>query len=140
MSDRKYEVGYKKPPKSGQFKAGRSGNPKGRPKGRKSMNTIIEEVFRKKITLRDGENIRKVSQIEALVRRVINDGLKGNARATDQALKMLQMMSNLQEQNVQTNDGTAPDLAADLETIEQLLTLHDVAVERAVDGGETNAS
>ena len=27
-----YEVGYKKPPKSGQFQPGKSGNPKGRPK------------------------------------------------------------------------------------------------------------
>jgi len=28
-----YKVGYKRPPVSTRFKAGRSGNPKGRPKG-----------------------------------------------------------------------------------------------------------
>ena len=28
-----YEVGYKKPPKHGQFKPHQSGNPKGRPRG-----------------------------------------------------------------------------------------------------------
>jgi hypothetical protein len=28
-----YKVGYGKPPRSGQFKRGNSGNPKGRPKG-----------------------------------------------------------------------------------------------------------
>ena len=27
-----YEVGYGRPPKSGQFKKGQSGNPKGRPR------------------------------------------------------------------------------------------------------------
>ena len=32
-SKREYEVGYKKPPKEGQFKKGQSGNPRGRPKG-----------------------------------------------------------------------------------------------------------
>ena len=30
---KQYEVGYGKPPKSTQFKPGRSGNPKGRTKG-----------------------------------------------------------------------------------------------------------
>jgi len=28
-----YKIGYGKPPKSSQFKRGKSGNPKGRPRG-----------------------------------------------------------------------------------------------------------
>ncbi|MFZ3585531.1 DUF5681 domain-containing protein, partial [Loktanella sp. DJP18] len=31
-----YSVGYAKPPESSRFKKGKSGNPKGRPKGAKS--------------------------------------------------------------------------------------------------------
>ena len=41
MSD--YEVGYGKPPRKSQFKPGQSGNPKGRPKGRKGFSTILVE-------------------------------------------------------------------------------------------------
>jgi predicted DNA-binding antitoxin AbrB/MazE fold protein len=125
------QIGYGKPPKSGQFKPGQSGNPKGRPKGRKGINTIIDDVFRKKVSLREGGKVKKISQVEALFRRVMNDALKGDPKATDQALKLLQMMNNMREQSAFGDDGTTPDLAA----IEQMLALHDVTVPPAEEGG-----
>lgn len=129
------QIGYGKPPKSGQFKPGQSGNPKGRPKGRKGINTIIDDVFRKKVSLREGGKVKKISQVEALFRRLMNDALKGDPKATDQALKLLQMMNNMREQSAFGDDGTTPDLAADLEAIEQMLALHDVTVPPAEEGG-----
>ena len=53
-----YEVGYKKPPKSGQFKPGQSGNRKGRPKKNISGKSIFEKHFMKpeKIQIR-GETV-----------------------------------------------------------------------------------
>ena len=42
-----YEVGYRKPPQKNRFKKGKSGNPKGRPKKKKSLGlTILEELNR----------------------------------------------------------------------------------------------
>lgn len=37
--------GYKDPPKSGQFAPGKSGNPKGKPKGIKSWSTLVQELL-----------------------------------------------------------------------------------------------
>jgi hypothetical protein len=45
-----HEVGYRKPPKSGQFRKGQSGNPRGRPQKRlESYTGIIQKVFATKI-------------------------------------------------------------------------------------------
>src|ERR1700735_4184193 len=42
-----YKVGFGKPPKQKQFVKGQSGNPKGRPKGSRNMQSILSEVFSK---------------------------------------------------------------------------------------------
>ena len=39
------DVGYRRPPKSTQFKPGRSGNPRGRPKGAKGTRASVKRVL-----------------------------------------------------------------------------------------------
>jgi hypothetical protein len=63
-----YEVGYKRPPVHIRFKPGRSGNPKSRPKGRKNMGTLTEDILSERIPIREGDKVRKVSKAEVLVR------------------------------------------------------------------------
>ena len=42
-----YPVGYKRPPKDGQFVAGKSGNPSGKPQKMKSEKDVLEALLRK---------------------------------------------------------------------------------------------
>src|SRR6266581_497621 len=49
-----YEVGYRKPPKTTRFKAGKSGNPKGRPKGSTNLATDLSAERNEQITVREG--------------------------------------------------------------------------------------
>ena len=54
-----HEVGYGRPPKHTQFKAGTSGNPKGRPKGSLNlMNAIMKELLI--VSAQPGATIRSV--------------------------------------------------------------------------------
>lgn len=77
----KGDVGYGQPPKEHQFKPGQSGNPKGRPKGAKNEATILRNIFNKGITIREGGRTRKISVLEAVLRKFFEDALKGNPKS-----------------------------------------------------------
>ena len=83
------EVGYKKPPKSGQFKSGQSGNPKGRPKGAKSLKTRVENVLNRKVTVRTKSGTKRKAQLDVLIEQLTNKSINGDTRATAELLKLL---------------------------------------------------
>ncbi|PPR18026.1 MAG: hypothetical protein CFH43_00584 [Proteobacteria bacterium] len=95
MSD-DYEIGYKKPPKNGQFKKGQSGNPKGRPTGSKNKKKVFNDIFLQEITLANGEvmDIRT-----ALWKKGVNDLFKkGSFNELMKFYKLdMQMNPNLYE-------------------------------------------
>ena len=74
-------VGYGKPPRAHQFKPGKSGNPKGRPKGAKSEATILQELLQHKIGLSEHGKSRRITLHEAILRRIAEDCLKGNTKS-----------------------------------------------------------
>jgi hypothetical protein len=91
MPDREsYVVGYGKPPTDARFKAGQSGNPKGRPKGKKKPHQstlderlkkiVLEEAYRS-ITVNDGDKQITVPMAQAIVRSLAVTAAKGNTRA-----------------------------------------------------------
>lgn len=90
MSDLKpYETGYMKPPKSGQFKIGRSGNARGRPKQPETPYTALQKVLKRKVVI-SGEQ-RKVALSEALMRRLRDLVLSGDRRAMKLQNQIMEM-------------------------------------------------
>ena len=80
----KYEVGYKKPPKHTQFPKGKSGNPKGRPKGAKSPTGL--EVFDQMVTVIQNGKPKKITAIDAVFTQLLMDAMKGDPKARKLAL------------------------------------------------------
>lgn len=79
--DKTYEVGWGRPPQSTRWKPGKSGNPKGRPKGAKNLTTIFDEMLQRTIPIRENDRIRWITVQEAMVLAIINRGLKGDIKA-----------------------------------------------------------
>jgi Family of unknown function (DUF5681) len=83
-----YKVGYGKPPKSGQFKRGRSGNPKGRPKGSQKLATDLAAELSEQIPVREDGKSRRVSKQRALIKSLMAKALQGDVRANAAVLAL----------------------------------------------------
>lgn len=76
-----YDIGYKRPPKNGQFKKGKSGNSKGRPKGSKNFLTLLEKELGQSITVNENGKKKTVSRLQAMVMRMVAGALQGDPKA-----------------------------------------------------------
>ena len=84
-----YEVGYGKPPKRTRFRKGRSGNPKGRPKGAKSIWAVLDKVLREKVMVREGGKRKRITKIEASFKSLLDQAMKGNVRALTKFIELI---------------------------------------------------
>jgi Family of unknown function (DUF5681) len=86
--DDDYQTGFGKPPKRTQFKPGRSGNPKGRPKGRKNLASIVDAACQQKVRVKDGRGHRTVSKIDLLVMQLMNKAASGDVKAIKEMVRL----------------------------------------------------
>jgi hypothetical protein len=81
-------VGYAKPPLHSRFKAGQSGNPKGRPQGSLNFQTDLKRALQAPVKVTGGGKLRKVSTQQALLLRLVEKAFKGEQRAIDKCLSL----------------------------------------------------
>jgi uncharacterized protein DUF5681 len=85
-----YEVGYGRPPRHTRFKKGRSGNPKGRPRGSKNLPTLLTEALNEHVIVGEYERRRKITKREVIVMQLVNRSAKADLRAIKILLDILQ--------------------------------------------------
>ena len=87
MSD-DFEIGFGKPPRHTRFKPGQSGNPNGRPKGAKNLETDLQEELSEPMQVPEGGRERRLTKQRALIKTLVTRALKGNDRAAAKVLDL----------------------------------------------------
>jgi hypothetical protein len=82
-------VGYGKPPLHSRFQKGRSGNPKGRPRGKKNMSTLLSTALNASIVVVANGRRKKITKREAIVTQLVNKSAAADLKATQIVLAML---------------------------------------------------
>ncbi len=109
MPSKTYDIGFKKPPKSSQFKPGQSGNPKGRPSGTKNLATDLQEEMSIKISVLEGDKEHKLSKQRVLIRALSAKALKGNMKAMDTLIKMIERNTPKEVEIVEVSELSSDD-------------------------------
>jgi hypothetical protein len=91
------DVGYGKPPQNSRFKRGRSGNPKGRPKGSLNLATVLQRTLRETIVISENGRRKVMTKLEAAVAELVRKATSGDGHAIRY---LCQLVTSAEERSV----------------------------------------
>ena len=113
-----YAVGYGKPPRRAGFQKGRSGNPKGRPKGSKNLATLVAQALDEKVIVTEDGRRRRVTKRELVVTQLVDKSAAADLRAIKQLTDIVQSAERRSEWSAAAPSEPAQLTAPDREVVE----------------------
>ena len=89
MSRDDYKVGYKRPPRDGQFKPGHTRSRGQRTRKSPDVNKAILDEIASMIEIKEGARTRRVTKLSALIKRLFAKALGGDLRAATILLPLI---------------------------------------------------
>jgi hypothetical protein len=118
-----FEVGRGKPPKNTQFQKGRSGNPKGRPRGTPNVATVLGRTLRELVVINENGKRKTITKMQAAVKQLVNQAASGDLTAVRQLMALVasaeQHAGNAQAEQPSMNEVDQEVMAQMLERFEQ---------------------
>ena len=109
-------VGRGHPPKHTQFRKGKSGNPKGRPKGSKNMSTYLMEAAHDQVSATIGGKTRTISKLQATAMQLATKAASGDQAAIN---KLLDWVDEIETRAAAARPSQFPLSEADIEVIRE---------------------
>jgi|HubBroStandDraft_1064217.scaffolds.fasta_scaffold506048_1 hypothetical protein len=104
-----YSVGYGRPPIEQRFTAGKSGNPRGRPKGSRTVGAVVRDIVQQKIAVTENGKTRWLPALEVILRQLRNDALRNDPKAMKLLLALVERYAETTEAKVQLGELLAED-------------------------------
>ena len=118
------EIGYGNPPKHARFQKGVSGNPKGRPKGKRNFVTVLAEALEEKIVIDENGVKKTVTKLEAALKQLVNKAASGDLIALRQ---LTALARSAEERAIEPPTKQLSDV--DLKIMRRVLQRHGRCVE-----------
>lgn len=137
-------VGYGRPPTASQFKPGKSGNPKGRPKGSRNYSTGLDEALDERVVVTENGKSRKLPKREVIAKQTVHKAASGDLKATSmvwsemRALGAQEARATQSERPLDVNDQEV--LGGALERMQQHLLAQPLAPRPASPPSDSPAS
>lgn len=128
---RPYIVGYGKPPEDYQYKKGKSGNPKGRPRGSRNMAVLFRKGLDDKVAITEKGKQKKITVREAIVQRALIEAMKGKDKAIERIMKIyarhFKAEEDLPAQAVKAQEAYLETLS--VEELQEIIKKYNAAAE-----------
>lgn len=118
-----FQIGYGKPPKQTRFKAGQSGNPRGRPSGTRNLKTDLAEELAERIAINEGGRRQAVSKQRGMLKQLMAQALNGDVRAASTVIGLVERLLDARADA----DMSAAVTAQDEAIVADFLRRHGVA-------------
>jgi hypothetical protein len=122
-----YDVGYCRPPAAHRFKLGNKANPKGRKKGSHNRKVVIREVLLQVVTVREGDTVKQMSALEAVLKKMLAKALAGDNKAALTIIGIAQKEGILTPEQEQVVDDLSESDQAILEDVRRRLEASTLA-------------
>lgn len=130
-----YVVGYRRPPKAGQFKKGQSGNRNGRGKGSRSVGAVLQDIIQQKVSVTEGDKTRRIPALEVIIRRLANDAMRSDPRAIKLLLSLLDRYGESPETKVKLGEILTEDSAILAEYLQDTAGFTAASLIKTNEGG-----
>jgi len=110
------KLGRGHPPKHTQFSKGKSGNPKGRPKGSQNLSTLLTEAAHDQVSATIGGKVRTITKLQATVMQLATKAASGDQAAMN---KFIEWMDEIETRAAAARPSQFPLSEADIEVIRE---------------------
>ena len=105
-----WSVGYRRPPLASRFRPGQSGNPRGSRKRARTLGAAVAAALNEKVAVKENGRQRSITKLEAAAKQLANRAAKGEERAMQLVVRLIEADDPRPAQNEPKRLGEADAL------------------------------